>query len=79
MTQEQRIKKAEQLRLAAQIIETGAEWEVKCGDSPEWLGDESPFVAAYKSDAGVAVAHGYEVRVKRPTDTGWQPCSKEAP
>lgn len=80
MTQSQRAKKAEQLRLAAQIIETGAEWELKT-DEPEseWLGSESPFVAAYKGDAGKAIAHGYDVRIKRPTDTGWQPCSKEAP
>lgn len=54
MTQEQRIKKAEQLRLAAQIIETGAEWET-------W---------------NDLVESG---EIKRPTDTGWQPCSKEAP
>lgn len=73
MNQNQRSKKAEQLRLAAQIIETGCEWDVKCGDSPEWLGNESPFVAAYKGDAGVAVAHGYEIRIKEPAvPEGWR-------
>lgn len=76
MTQSQRAKKAEQLRLAAQIIETGVEWELKT-DEPEseWLGSEYPFVAAYKGDAGKAVAHGYEVRVKEPVipvPEGWR-------
>lgn len=78
MTKDQRNKKAEQLRLAAHIIETGCEWEVKCGDSHEWLGNESPFVAAYKGDAGAAVAHGYEIRIKEPAvPEGWRELSDD--
>ena len=67
MTQSQRAKKAEQLRLAAQVIETGVEWELKTAEpESKWLGSKSLFVASYKGDAGKAVAHGYEIRIKEP-------------
>lgn len=67
MTQEQRNKKAEQLRLAAQIVETGCEWEVWSRISSAWcqIIDEDP----------TAFVEGSEIRIKEPVipvPEGWR-------
>lgn len=59
MTQEQRNKKAEQLRLAAQIIETGCEWEILSKADDVWK--EGHF-----STPITVLSLGYEIRIKEP-------------
>lgn len=59
MNQEQRNKKAEQLRLAAQIIETGCGWEV-------WSGISSAWCQIIDKDPTAFVFEGSEIRIKQP-------------
>lgn len=56
MTQEQRNKKAEQLRIAAQIVETGCGWEAR-GVTLEWF---APLAWAPEE----AINKGCEIRIK---------------
>lgn len=68
MTQEQRNKKAEQLRLAAQIIETGCEWEV-------WSRISSTWCQIIDKDPTAFVFEGSEIRIKEPVipvPEGWR-------
>lgn len=68
MTQDQRNKKAKQLRLAAQIIETGCGWEAWSSISGKWF-------APFNKDIEVAMKEGYEIRIKEPVipvPEGWR-------
>jgi len=65
MTPEQRTKKAEQLRIAAQIVETGCEWDYKVPD-----GRIEFHPSEHETDSsrlGFCIQHGYEIRIK-PSD-----------
>ncbi len=64
MTTEQRTKKAEQLRIAAQIIETGCEWDYKVPD-----GRIEFHPSEHETDSsrlGFCIQHGYEIHIKEP-------------
>lgn len=64
MTPEQRTKKADQLRIAAQIIETGCEWDYKVPD-----GRIEFHPSEHETDSsrlGFCIQHGYEIRIKQP-------------
>lgn len=66
MDQTQRNKKAEQLRLAARIIETGCGWEAR--GSAEWF---SPLATSPVH----AIQNGWELRIKEPVTPvpeGWR-------
>lgn len=64
MTQDQRNKKAEQLRLAAHIIETGCEWEAQAY-SGEWVSSRySPLKIECDNDPVSVLEHGLDIRIK---------------
>ena len=78
MNQNQRTKKAEQLRLAAQIIETGAEWEIE-RIGMGWL-DSRHLQNCQWGCPLDAINHGFPIRIKEPVilvPEGWRELSDD--